>query len=438
MIEPDFPLAFYGLCLILSGIAVHGIVRGRTIFAYPTLAALIGLAWVVPQGIELSNRTNFYSGEGFWLYVGGCFLAIPLGFWFAFKKERKRLASRGLRDLPSFSNERLLVAAAGMVLIGMLAQFEMRGIDTSSMGGEWTGVITAWYLLGKSSGLGLCLSVLVFARTRKPAALALAVIAAIPVAQAAIFGVRREDLFDLLVLSIGAWYLAKHKAPPKLAVIVGALLGTVILNSADDFRSRIIVGNESFLEVILSRETYDNFHYTNLGQGAASEVGQAQFDFYYANQKSDWELGAEYWNSLVSQYFPAFIFGREAKEGFKFNTLEQRLRTGEEKGLLSRGSTRTGFSDSYRALGVFGIMIFWVISVGFGFLFARAWSDSINSQYLYLVLLAEGIKVITHSTASLIAAFPFVVGIYIVAFKFAERPPSRRKLRPSRPLLEAQ
>lgn len=438
MIDQQIPLSFYGFCLIICAIAGHGILSGRRILAFPTLAALMGLAWVLPQGIELSTPNNLYSGEGFWLYVGGCFLAIPLGFWFAFNKERGRLGVSRVRALPSFNNQRLLVASAGMVLIGMVAQFQMGGIDTSNMGDQWTGVITMWYLLAKTSGFGLCLSVLVFSQTRKPAALSLAVIAALPLVQAAIFGVRREDMFDLLILSFGAWYLANRKAPPKLAIIVGAVLGTIILNNVDDIRSRVLEGDETFFDVVLSSEIYEKFSYTNLKQGASSEMGQAQYDFYYANKNWNWEFGREYSNMLVHQYFPAFIFGREAKEALKFSTLEQRLITGEERGMISRGSTRTGFSDSYRAFGVFGIIVFFVISALFGFLFARAWGLSIPSQYLYLVLLAEGLKAITHSTASFFAASPFVVGIYIVTFKFAQRKAARRNMLPQGTSLEAQ
>ena len=45
-----------------------------------------------------------------------------------------------------------------------------------------------------------------------------------------------------------------------------------------------------------------------------------------------WEFGADHWNKLVHQYVPAFLLGRDFKEGLKISTLSERLRSGEEAG----------------------------------------------------------------------------------------------------------
>ena len=110
------------------------------------------------------------------------------------------------------------------------------------MGGQWTGVITAYALLSKANGFGLCLSMLVFARTRSLPALAIALVAAVPILQSALLGVRREALFDLVILTAGAWYLSRSRFPSRAIVIAGLLVGTVILNTVGDFRGQVTSG----------------------------------------------------------------------------------------------------------------------------------------------------------------------------------------------------
>ncbi len=420
MFEGNFHPSFYLLCSVQLWIAVRGLLGGRTIFAYPTLAAIMGLAWIVPQGIEIeSSPRSFYGSEAFWLYVTACFVCIAVGFRIGSKIRGKRTAGAPDWETRGFSNKRLLIAAGGLAALGQVAAFQMSSIDTSGMGKQWTGVITMWALLGKASGFGLCLAVLVFARTRRWEALAIAAVATVPLIQAAIFGVRREILFDLVILTVGAWYFAKQSYPPRAATIAGLFVGAVILNSVGDIRARVISGEESFIEVMTSAGIYEEFDYRSLGQGDSSEIRLAQYDFQYVNKSDRWELGAEHWNSLIHQYVPAFIFGRELKESLQISTLNRRLTLGEERGAFSLGSTRTGFSDSYRAFGFFGVTIFLLIGSLFGTLYGNAAQGNIRSQYLYLVLTAEGLLAITHSTGAFVASLPFTLGLSFVVFKLS-------------------
>lgn len=433
MTDTGFHLSFYLLCVVLLWLALRGILGGRTVFEYPTLAAMMGLAWVVPQGLELeSDPYNYYTSDAFWLYVTGCYLFIYWGFQAGRKAEHRRIVRAPERVLRGFSMKRLVIASAGLTALGLLAIIQMRDVDTSGMGGEWTGIITMWFLLAKATGFGLCLAVLIFARTRSLTPFIIAFVAALPIVHGALFGVGRELLFDLVILTAGAWYLVKGKHPPRGVIIVCLLVGTVLLNSAGEIRQKINSGEESMLGVLTSTETYLRFDFFNLGQGSASEVGFAQYDFWHANQSGSWELGADHWNKLVHQYVPAFLLGQDFKQGLKISTLRERLRHGEEEGAFSLGSTRTGFSDSYRGFGLFGVLVFGVIGYGFGFLYASAAFGGMSGQYFYLVLLAEGMKAITHSTAELLAALPFTIILSLAVLRLAKVNPCKRVSRPVR------
>ncbi|MCR9194858.1 MAG: hypothetical protein NXH88_09015 [Hyphomonas sp.] len=381
---------------------------------------MMGIAWVVPQGIELEyNPYSPYASGAFWLYVTGCFLFIFWGFRAGRKAKQRRIARSPEQELQSFSMRRLLIAAVGLTALGQIAVFQMRGIDISGMGGQWTGIITMWALLSKANGFGLCLAVLVFVRTRSLAALAVAVVAAAPIVHASFLGVRREAIFDLVILTAGAWYLSKRSYPPRAAVIVCLLVGTVILNTAGEIRGQVRPGESTLLSVLTSSETYRGFDFFNLDQGAASEVGLARYDFWYVNHTWRWEFGADYWNRLVHQYVPAFLLGRDFKEGLKISTLSERLRRGDADGAFSLGSTRTGFSDSYRSFAVFGLLVFGAIGYGFGVLHAIATSGVIAGQYLYLVLMAEGLKAITHSTSEFFSTLPFTLILSLLVLRYA-------------------
>ncbi|MEL6757088.1 MAG: hypothetical protein AAFP81_11705 [Pseudomonadota bacterium] len=415
--DPQLSIAFMLLVAVLGVFALRGIVNGRAIFEYPTLIAFLGLAWIVPQGIQLeTSLESSYAGEGFWLYVIGCFLFLVLGFAIGRRVQLKRL-TRGSNPGPArFDNHKLLAAALALTLVGAIAGYQIRGIDTSGMGGQWTGVITMWVLLAKANGFGLCLAVLVFARTGSLIALLIGVFAALPIISSAFIGVRREAIFDLAVLTGGAWYLSKKKFPPRLLVLVAVIGGTVLLNTVGTIRAQVRSGETSLVSILTEPETYNQFDFFDV-DNTSSEVGLAQYDYWYANQTGNWELGANHWNQLVHQYVPAFAFGREFKDSLKFSTLSTRLSTGQEEGLDSLGSTRTGFSDSYRGFGGFGVLVFAAIGCFFGALYANSFIGVISGQYFYLVLLAEGLKAVTHSTSAFVAALPFtiILSLFVLA-----------------------
>ncbi|KCZ47175.1 hypothetical protein, partial [Hyphomonas sp. CY54-11-8] len=198
-------------------------------------------------------------------------------------------------------------------------------------------------------------------------------------------------------------------------------------NKVGEIRNYVKTGQGSFIEAVLSPELYDHFDYFALQEGDSSEIGLAQYDFWYINETGRWEYGADYWNKLVHQYVPAFLVGRESKESLKIDSLSQRLRLGTEEGAFSLGSTRTGFSDTYRNFGPLGAIVFWIIGYGFGSLYSIATSGSLFGQYYYLILLADGIKSITHDTAELLRALPFILGVSLIVMIFARRRPRVRR-----------
>src|SRR5262249_18117412 len=274
MSESGFSFAFLLMWAVLLVLALRGVLSGRGVFEFPAVAAMLALAWIVPQGIELEqNPYNLYRSEMFWAYVTACFLCIAFGFRYGRRAGARRIWRTPRRALVSYDARKLTFAAGGLVTFGSVNVMLLGGVDTSDMGGGWTGIITMYALFAGAVPLGLCLAVLLFVRSRSWMALAIAVIAAVPLLMTVMSGVRREVLFDLVVLSAGSYYLAQRSFPPRFAVIACLIVGTIVLNKAGDLRLHVKSQQGSLVEALLSKDFYENFDYFNLGQGNASEVG---------------------------------------------------------------------------------------------------------------------------------------------------------------------
>lgn len=418
-LSPDFIV----LSAVLIGLAAWGIATGKGIFEFPTLVALLGIAWVLPQALEIEVSGSRDIGlDQFWIYVTLCFLAVVPGFVLGSLGSQVaivRQQRRGARVTSGYDVGRLTNAAAAMAAFGLVNKLLVGGVDTSQMGTEWTGVITMYVLFENASVFGLCLAMLLFARTGSFAALCIALVSGAPVLFNVLTGVRRESLFDLVVLSAGAFYLARNRFPPRVAVLTCLLLGSFILNRVGEIRQYVTSGQGSFLDALQSPDLYAKFDYFNLNQGAASEVGLARSDFERMSTSGEFEYGASYVNALVNQYVPAFLVGRELKDSLMLDTLDRRARTDPTGIAFSTGSTRTGFSDTYRSFGWFGAAVFGVLGYIFGRLYAWAKRGGIREQYYYLILMGAGLKAITHSTSEFLSSLPFAVGISVLVFAYA-------------------
>ena len=72
---------------------------------------------------------------------------------------------------------RLLICSMGLVGLGGFSLILMSRVATQqNLGGEWTGIATAYALLANTRTFGVCLAMLLFARTRRTAPLIIALI----------------------------------------------------------------------------------------------------------------------------------------------------------------------------------------------------------------------------------------------------------------------
>ena len=226
---------------------------------------------------------------------------------------------------------------------------------------------------------------------------------------------KRTTIFELAVTLGGAYYLGSRISPPRTAIIALTLLGTVVLHQVGSLRAAVDEGR-TLTSAILSGEIFQRFEYLNLE--SAHEIRQAKSDFEFIDKSMWLRFGADYWNQLTHQYVPAFIVGREFKNSLKLDTIRTMARDNSIDVYFSRGATRTGFSDTFESFWFAGALVFGLMGLVGGVLYARVLQCNLTMQFFYLILMSRYLVTVSHSTSTLIAYLPFLLITMLTVFRF--------------------
>ncbi len=311
----DYPTTFIILCILAVATAGWGIIHGNRIYELPVIASAFVIAWLIPQGIALEGQSYGVSrlDELFWLYVILCLLALIGSFVVARNRQFKTRATNF-----HFNSTRVLGACWVLLLGGIAAQLTMVTNAVEQESGQWTGSITALYLLIDLRTFAICLAMLAYVHTGKKAFLIVVLIGVVAAFPGLTSAVKRAAVFDTIVASIGAYMFAKRINPPRTAVVAFLIIGTFFINQVGVIRSQVEEGRSVF-QVASSGELTENFEYFNVQKH--TELQQAKSDFAYISQTGDYAYYANYWNQLTHQYVPAFLVGREFKDSLRIDTV---------------------------------------------------------------------------------------------------------------------
>ncbi|MEM9234626.1 MAG: hypothetical protein AAGA69_10385, partial [Pseudomonadota bacterium] len=377
----------------------------------------------VPQAIhvEKSVSAQIYDPSFLWLYATACFLFLFGGFYLG----KNRRAQKLRKPMLEFNSTRLTIAAGGLVIIGIVAlNLTVRTVESQQLGSSWTGIATAYYLLSQTSYYGLAIAALMFARRPSVPLAIIIVVAVIGILPAVLTLVKRNVLFELCVIAAGSLFFMRRYVPPRPLVFAAMIFGTIMIHQVGEIRNYIRDDRGSAIDAMMEGVLWENFAYFDMER--AHEVTQASVDVYVARQSGDMEWGAEYWNKFVHQYVPAFLVGRDTKEGLKIDVRRGSSEVAVED-YFSHGATRTGFSDSFRSFQLFGVLVFGLIGYVMGRLYSLAITGSLVGQFLYVVLLNDALFAITESTARFISQLPFIAVITVGVIIFSRHvPPGKR------------
>ena len=395
-----------------AGIAAWGFVRTSRIFMYPVGVALLFMAWVVPQAIhiELSGLGEFYNAHLTWLYATACLIATAVGF-------RAGIRHGRLGWRPALAVRPLLGGSVALVVFGGFCALKVQGmVEADDLGTEWTGAITAYHLGTQTLVFAFALAWLLYLRTGRPIFLAVMCAAFLLMVPGLMTGVKRNVIFKLAFVVGAGLHFVRGMRLNRLALVAACIFGTVLVHQVGALRHYINEGHGNVVQAVASGVMFERFEYFNLE--SARELTQAVSDIAIYNEMMRFDGFAHYWNRLVHQYVPAFLLGREMKDSLKVDVMGG-YGDATARVYFSRGATRTGFSDSYRAFWLFGTVTFLVIGWLFGRLYKSSLDGNLPAQFYYLVLFSDGLLAITESTARFVSQIPFLLLATLPIFLFA-------------------
>ena len=403
-----------------AGIAAWGFVRPNRVFLYPVGVALLFLAWVVPQAIQIetSGLGELYDAHFTWLYATLCLIAAAAGFWAGI-----RHGPLGWR--PALAVRPLLGGTVALVVVGAFSALKVYGLaEADDLGTEWTGAITAYHLGTQALIYAIALSWLIYLRTGRPIFLALLWVALLFLGPGLMSGVKRNVIFELAFVFAAGLHFARGVRLNRLALVAACIFGTVLIHQVGAVRDYINEDRGNAVQAVVSGVMFERFEYFNLKR--APELSQAVSDIAIYSQTMRFDGFAHHWNKLVHQYVPAFLLGRETKDSFKVDVMDG---YGEATAnvYFSRGATRTGFSDSFRGFWVFGSVLFLVIGWVLGRLYTSSLDGNLPAQFYYLVLFSDGLLAFTESTTRFVSQIPFLLLATLPIFLFATEGRSRTR-----------
>lgn len=428
--------------MLMTGLALYfalrGILGNNRFFEFPTVAALLYLAYFVPQALaaERNPLLQTYQPWVLWFYMSCALIMLAVGFGIG-----KRLARNQAAGKPPTEQPPLLIISGSVILavVGLFAinQVSLMSEAANAMGTSWTGEVTAWYLLMQTTFFAFALSFLGFLRgERNKILLLVAVITAYSIASMLGANVKRNLIAEVAIILGGAWFFVKYKQPPRVLLLVGCFVGMMLLHQVGAIRAYIQQDRGTAVEAIIEGVPFREFRYFTYDQ--SPEIQQAMVDIYAARQSGRIDGPASLWNQTVHHYVPAFLLGREVKDSLMIDSTSASEENYRLDAFEREGATRTGFSDTFKSYSVLGVFVFMIMGIFMGWLYGMAVYGRMWAQFYYVLLLNDGLMAFTESTDRFFATMPFVFATTIF-FVWPRKEGARRTLfarrdvRPFRP-----
>jgi len=405
------------LSAVIITLGVVPFIWPKAIFEYPFVVGMLLSVWMLPQAwaVEREGLAGAFDPTETWIYMTLCMIFLCAGYVGGRRIGKQRAAKRQATLALMYNERRMTQASIVLIMIGAGAYFMMnRTVETTTYEGGWTGIIIVYAMLSLCLVFGAALSFLIFLRTKSRTALILFLIATAIYLPILMVSVKREYIFDFGVIILGGLFLVKRYVPPRALLIVFCLLGAFIVNRAGDLRGYVHDNDSSLIGALTSTEVLKG-DYGRSGKLGA-EVTGAVTDIAIASELGEYHPFVGIYNGMVSRYFPAFIFGRDAKNALTIKTEEANPLSNRSQ---MNGATRTGFSDTFTDFWYFGVLAFVSLGLFFGWLYSFAISGGLRDQYLFVSLLGGGLHAFTHGYQEFVCSLPFMLLIVWLPFRYA-------------------
>jgi len=389
------------LTMINLGLIGWYMIDSRRLYNFTMLFSASFAGWVIPQLIGLSNETGtLFMGllpEGALEIITLMSILCLVATWLGDNYGLSHPGFGAIHRLAEYDYARLVRVAMGLTVVGVIivqiAHNVLSKQYLDNLGTQWTGPITILAFFQSMQKYGFALAVLLYFRTRSPAALMCALFGVVSSVVAFTISARRGAAADTVFMVILGLYFGRRVILPAWVMGTIFVFGALMVNNIGHFRG----GKEdaSFIERLQSADLFGMFNYTLTNGGY--ELANAAINAWCAEQsEGEFDFGKVHWNQLVHAYFPGQIFGHELKKALKF----------EERDLAREmlnykpppGTTQTGMSDAFMSFWYLGALKFYLIGYVMGRWMNRANRGDLKSQLAYMALMSPALHTITHGT----------------------------------------
>ena len=415
--------------IILSSLVIAlGIIpflKPNLTFQYPLVVGMFLSVWLLPQAwaIERDGLAGAFDAGPAWTYMTLCVAFLVFGYFGGRATSRQRMLAKRDEISAQYNEKRMTHASIALLAVGVVSSLLMsqaqEKVENATM---WTGVITLYALLAQCLVFAAALTFLIYLRTRSKTALILFIIASATFSPVLLFAVKREFIFQFAMIIVCGLYLVRGLVPSRFILLSACFIGAFIVNNTGSIRSYIKTNDTSLVGALTSSDFFDTED-REANTPKAPEILGAVTDISIAADQGVYHPFRSIYNGAIWRYFPAFIFGREAKD---------RLTIKDDQDVLSNryftlGATRTGFSDTFIDFWYLGVLGFAFLGFFFGIVFELAAAGSLRGQYMYVSMLGTGIHGITHAFQEFVCTLPFLLLVVWLPFRYARITPKERQ-----------
>lgn len=378
------------------------LLRPQRIYEYPYFIAATFAIFLLPQAYSI------YQNEWGGIYAQTTFLMASLCIVAAWAGYQARPHPRLLEKLNVPVNRaRFFAGGIMLVVIGAYFTYKFSTLPEEEVSSQLTGIGTIYLFFGGLVYPGFAVCFYSGLKGMGMTAWVISGLAAIIPFQAAVYYGRREPT-ALFLSSLGlSLYFVKGFKPMRL-IIVAVMVGAALLIPAtSEYRSLAKDDPWAALAEIDFRQQFQS----SMEEDVPSELKNATALIAATHATGSYQLGADYWNSLIFRFVPAQFVGKELKDALMIGGVHREFGDYVEQTLgfaLPTGMTVTGIGDSFNQFGYFGCLFF----AALGYLFKSLWAAADQrggaiAQILYIQSVTSAMRAVTHQTIDFLPGFVY-------------------------------
>ncbi|MDX3924431.1 MAG: hypothetical protein QHC90_01315 [Shinella sp.] len=402
------------LLLTVLWLLAQGLSGREKLFQFPFLTGVITFSFILPQVPALIND-RFLPDGAFARTVAFtilCLVMCRLG-WSS--------RARPLSFLSwNFDYKKLLIVSYILSIAGAYFYFKLSRLPGDlTIGVQISGMPVVYLFIARLMSYGLCIAILCLARrVTWPALLIIGFDLIFYLDRIVVTG-KRAEAIELVGMFCLAFWFHRRWAPPRVLVLGGVLLGTLLMNSMGDYREITRENSRPVWQEIGEIDVEKNLR-TVLEEGGF-EFRNAIMRIHHTNSTMEFDYGKFHWNRLVFSFVPSQFLGTEFKESLMLAVPA----TARDYDPVT-GTTETGMADAFQSFWYLGALKFLILAYLMCRLWASAERGEMAGQLVYILSIVPAMHAVSHQTDWVLTVWVHMLIFLVPSLAFAIVPGSLR------------